>query len=77
MQAYKEKYLGRRGNHIIKARVVELNTKQTGKVRRAELVLEEVVTPGIPREHDGWSLADIEQLHALLVNYIKETNENP
>lgn len=77
MQVFKEKILGRRGNYIIKGRVVDLNTKQTGKLRRGEIVLEEVVTPGIAKEHDGWSLSDIETLHMLLVNYLKETNENP
>ncbi len=76
MKIYKEKVLGTRGNLVVRGRVVEFNTAQTGHVRRAELVLEDLTIPGQPKQDLGWSVQDIENIHRMLVNYIKETGED-
>lgn len=77
MNVLKEKVLGTFGDWVIKGRVVDFNTPQTGKVRRAELFLEQYTVPGQVRQNVGWSIKDIENLHRLLVQYLNETNENP
>lgn len=77
MNVYKEKVLGTFGDWVIKGRVVEFNTAKTGQVRRAELKLEQYTVPGQPKTDAGWSLQDIANLHNVLVQYIKDTGENP
>jgi len=77
MRVWKEKVLGTRGDWVIKGRVVTYNTKDTGELRRAEVVLERVRLPGQPDNDVGWGIKDIENLHKLLVSYLQETNENP
>lgn len=75
MRVEQEKVLATLGSWVIKGRVVEFNTAQTGKVRRAELFLEEIKVPGQPTNELGFSIKDIEGMHKLLVAYVNQTGE--
>jgi len=67
MKIIKEKVIGTRGPWLFKARLVEYVTKQQGRFNRAEVVFEKM-----GNDETGFTLQDLEQVHAALHQFAAE-----
>ena len=67
MKIVKEKIIGTRGPWLFKARLVEYVTKQQGRFNRPEVVFEKM-----GNDDTGFSLEDLEQVHAALKQFAAE-----
>lgn len=67
MKILKEKVIGTRGPWLFKARLVEYVTKQQGRFNRPEVVFEKM-----GNDDTGFSLEDLEQVHAALKQFASE-----
>jgi len=67
MKIVKEKIIGTRGPWLFKARLVEYVTKQQGRFNRPEVVFEKM-----GNDDTGFSLEDLEQVHAALKQFASE-----
>lgn len=67
MKIIKEKVVGTRGSWVFKARLVEYVTKQQGRFNRPEIVFEKMGD-----DDTGFSLEDLEQVHAALRQFAAE-----
>ena len=67
MKIIKEKVIGTRGPWLFKARLVEYVTKQQGRFNRPEVVFEKM-----GNDDTGFSLEDLEQVHAALKQFASE-----
>jgi hypothetical protein len=68
MKVVKEKVIGVRGAWVFKARLVEYVTKDQGRFNRPEVMFEKM---GVDDE-TGFSLEDLEQIHAALRQFTEE-----
>ena len=67
MKIVKEKVIGTRGPWLFKARLVEYVTKVQGKFNRPEVVFIKMGD-----DETGFSLEDLEQVHAALKQFAAE-----
>ena len=67
MKIIKEKVIGTRGPWLFKARLVEYVTKERGRFNRPEVVFEKM-----GNDETGFSLEDLEQVHAALRQFAAE-----
>ena len=77
MQVFKEKVLATKGEWTIVARLVEFTTKETGKVRRTEIVF--FSDPNYKTSNDlktGWTAQELAVVHNKLVEWTKEIGES-
>ena len=67
MKIIKEKVVGMRGSWVFKARLVEYVTRDRGRFNRSEIVFEKM-----GNDETGFSLEDLEQVHAALRQFAAE-----
>jgi hypothetical protein len=67
MKIIKEKVIGTRGPWLFKARLVEYVTKVQGRFNRPEVVFEKMGD-----DITGFTLEDLEQIHAALQQFAQE-----